>query len=153
MAIRAEDPSYAFSFAIDDDRAAYLIQQLIDFNQPHASQLWQRPPQPSAPLHIYALDTSDALIGGVIGRTNAIPEWLEITVLWVATDQRGHGLGRQLLRLAETEAKRRGCRYARVNTSQFQAPGFYSKLGYSLYGQLENCPQGETVYHFHKALT
>ncbi len=152
MATPAQDPEYAFSFAVDDDRAAYLTQQLIDFSQPHASPLWQHPPQPSAPLHIYALDISDALIGGVLGRTNSIPEWLEISVLWVAAGHRGHGLGRRLVSLAEAEAKQRSCRYVRVNTSQFQAPGFYPKLGYSLYGQLENCPQGETVYYFHKAL-
>jgi len=54
--------------------------------------------------------------------------------------------------LAEAEAKCRGCRYARVNTAQFQAPGFYTKLGYTCYGQLENCPQGETIAYFHKVL-
>jgi GNAT superfamily N-acetyltransferase len=151
MATHTED-QYAFSFAVNDERAAYLTQQLIEFNQPHTSPSWQHPPQPQAPLHIYAHDTSDVLIGGLIGRTNAIPEWLEMTVLWVEASHRGHGLGRQLVHLAEAEAKRRGCRYVRVSTSQFQAPGFYSKLGYSLYGQLENCPQGETVYYFHKAL-
>jgi GNAT superfamily N-acetyltransferase len=152
MATDAEEPAYTFSFAINDDWAAYLTQQLIAFNQPHASPLWQHPPYPPAPLQLYAQDTADTIIGGVIGRTNAIPEWLEITILWVDAAHRGHGLGRQLLHQAEAEAKRRGCRYARVTTAQFQAPGFYNKLGYARYGQLENCPQGETIFYLHKVL-
>jgi ribosomal protein S18 acetylase RimI-like enzyme len=40
MATDAEEPAYAFSFAVNDDWAAYLTQQLIAFNQPHASPLW-----------------------------------------------------------------------------------------------------------------
>jgi ribosomal protein S18 acetylase RimI-like enzyme len=152
MATDAEEPGYAFSFAVNDDWAAYLTQQLIAFNQPHASPLWQHPPYPPAPLQLYAHDAAGTITGGVIGRTNAIPEWLEITILWVDTAHRGRGLGRQLMHQAEAEAKRRSCRYARVNTAQFQAPGFYIKLGYARYGQLENCPQGETISYFHKEL-
>jgi hypothetical protein len=74
MTTDTEESAYAFSFAINDDHAAYLTRQLIAFNQPHASPLWQRPPSPPAPLQLYAQDTAGAIIGGVIGRTNAIPE-------------------------------------------------------------------------------
>lgn len=31
-------------------------------------------------------------------------------------------------------------------------PGFYERLGYSLYGKLEKCPPGETVYYYWKEL-
>ena len=54
---------------------------------------------------------------------------------------------------AEQEARRRGCRYARLATGNYQAPDFYPKLGYVLYGTLENCPAGVTVYYFYKELT
>jgi GNAT superfamily N-acetyltransferase len=53
---------------------------------------------------------------------------------------------------AEREALRRGCHYARLATGNFQAPVFYQKLGYTLYGTLENCPPGETVFYFWKKL-
>jgi GNAT superfamily N-acetyltransferase len=152
MATDAEESVYAFSFAVNDERAAYLMQQLIAFNLPHASPLWQHPPHPPAPLQLYAQDAAGTVIGGVIGRTNAIPEWLEITIVWVDATYRGHGLGRHLVHLAEAEATRRGCRHARVNTAQFQAPDFYTKLGYTCYGKLENCPQGQTISYFHKVL-
>ena len=150
MTTSAMNPSYTFSLAVNDDRADYVTRRLIELYQAHASPLWSNPPLSPAPLHIYATDASDSVIGGLIGRTNTIPEWLEITVLWVEAHLRGRGVGRELMHVAEEEAKRRGCRYARVNTTQFQAPGFYPRLGYILYGQLDNCPQGETVYYFYK---
>ena len=45
-------------------------------------------------------------------------------------DLRGQGIGSQLLQQAESEAKKRNCRFAFVNTYQFQAPAFYQKQGY-----------------------
>jgi hypothetical protein len=39
MTTDAEESAYTFSFAINDDQAAYLTQQLIAFKQPHASPL------------------------------------------------------------------------------------------------------------------
>jgi ribosomal protein S18 acetylase RimI-like enzyme len=48
--------------------------------------------------------------------------------------------------------RRRDKPNARLATSNFQAPGFYERLGYSLYGKLENCPPGETAYYYWKEL-
>lgn len=53
---------------------------------------------------------------------------------------------------AEQEALRRGCHYARLATSDYQAPEFYPKLGFILYGQLAYCPPGESVTYFWKPL-
>jgi GNAT superfamily N-acetyltransferase len=114
--------------------------------------LWQTPPQPAAPLHLYAVDEEGLVIGGLIGSTHEIPDWFQIDVIWVAEAWRRQGLGRQPMQLAEEEAKGRRCRYARLATSDYQAPDFYNKLGYQLYGRLDNCPQGETVYYFWKEL-
>ena len=50
------------------------------------------------------------------------------------------------------EAIQRGCRYARLSTSDYQAPEFYPKLGYTRYGLLADCPPGETVSYFWKPL-
>jgi hypothetical protein len=43
---------------------------------------------------------------------------------------------------AEEEAIRRGCCHAYLDTFDFQAPGFYRKLGYSEWGVLEDFPPG-----------
>lgn len=56
------------------------------------------------------------------------------------------------MRQAEQAAVAQGCRYARLATSHYQAPGFYAKLGYIQYGYLENCPPGEHLAYFWKPL-
>ena len=143
---------YSFVFEPSEDRAKYVTDQLIEFNRTRQSPLWSNPVQSSAPLQIFALDANGSVMGGLIGKTNAIPEWLEVSTIWVAEDQRGQGIGHHLMRLAEEEAKRRSCRYARLVTSDYQAPDFYVKAGYQLYGKLENFPRGETDYYFYKEL-
>lgn len=143
---------YQFSIEIDEAREEYVTTKLVEYNKPFASPLWDNPPHPRAPLQIYVTDTQGIIMGGLIGRTHAIPEWLEITVIWVNEAMRGHGIGRELMRLAEAEAQERGCHFVKLSTSHYQAPEFYYKLGYRLYGKLENLPRGETDYFFTKEL-
>ena len=152
MSASSEPSRCSFILQISEERSEYVTNKLREFNRPRRSLLWPNPPQPSAPLQIYALDDKGFVVGGLIGRTNEIPEWLEVSVIWVAEDQRGQGTGRHLMGLADEEAKRRGCRYARLATGDYQSPDFYRKVGYRLYGELLNCPRGETVYYFCKEL-
>jgi len=143
-----------FDLAASDEREEYLTDRLVEFNRAHAEQ-WEENHDSryeDAPLHVYALDQQGEIAGGVVGRTHGLRAWLEIGVVWVEEGWRGQGIGRELMRRAEEEARRRGCLYARAATSQYQAPGFYEKLGYSMYGKLENCPPGETAYYYRKDL-
>ena len=52
--------------------------------------------------------------------------------------------------MAEEEARRRGCRHAYTTTFSFQAPGFYTRLGFRIVGQLADYPQGATYYWLRK---
>jgi len=143
---------YTFDLALSQEREAYVTNKLIAFNQSRSKADIQGSQTPSAPapLHIYILNEEGTVVGGLIGRTHYIQAWLEISIIWVDESVRSQGLGRQLMAQAEAEARQRGCRYARAATSDFQAPDFYAKIGYSVYGRLENCPPGETVYYFYK---
>jgi ribosomal protein S18 acetylase RimI-like enzyme len=145
-------PQYTITSEASTLLSDNLVAELRRFNQGKASPLWEKRPRPAESLQFYLLDAKGNLIGGIQGRTHQIPEWLEITVLWVAEEMRKQGLGRELMHMAEDEARARGCRYARLATSEYQAPGFYRKLGYREYGMLENCPREETVYYFCKEL-
>ena len=144
-----------FDTTINPNYEDQLTQRLIAYNKSRAP-LWEQNYNDafkSSPIHIFLLDGEGRVIGGLIGRTHYLRCWLEVTVLWVDEDRRGLGLASELMRRAEVEATRRGCLYARVSTSDYQAPGFYEKAGYTLYGRLENCPPGDTVFYYRKVFS
>ncbi len=147
-------PPYTLMLTVSEAWEAAITEELLLFNRQHAPAMaLEPPPHPHAPLHVYALNTNGTLIGGVVGRTHSIPLWLEVRLVWVEESYRRQELGRQLMTRAEQEARQRDCQYARVATSQYQAPSFYAKLGYMVYGTLEHCPPGETVSYFWKPLS
>jgi hypothetical protein len=47
---------------------------------------------------------------------------------------------------AEGRAVERGCHSAWVDTFSFQAPGFYPKLGYEVFGELDYPPGHKRIF-------
>jgi ribosomal protein S18 acetylase RimI-like enzyme len=92
----------------------------------------------------------DRLVAGLMAAT--VWRWLSIDVLWVSPELRGQGYGRRLVTEAETVAQARGCRHARVDTFDFQARTFYEQLGYRIYGELPDFPDGHRQFHLFKHL-
>jgi GNAT superfamily N-acetyltransferase len=62
--------------------------------------------------------------------------------VWIDERFRGQGYGERMLAAAEDEARRRGCAHAHLDTLSFQARPFYEKLGYRVYGVLDDFPAG-----------
>jgi hypothetical protein len=54
--------------------------------------------------------------------------------------------------MAEAEAVRRGCHGAQLDTYSFQAQGFYEKLGYAVFGIVEDYPSGHSRIYLSKRL-
>ena len=104
----------------------------------------------SEPLNIYVEDDSGELMAGLVAET--FGNWLEIEYLFVKEDLRGQGIGSQLLQRAESEAKKRNCRFAFVNTYQFQAPAFYQKHGYKEVFTLKDYPFTGQRHYYQKDL-
>ncbi|HKW46528.1 MAG TPA: GNAT family N-acetyltransferase [Gemmatimonadaceae bacterium] len=100
------------------------------------------------PLNLALRRRNGALVGGLYGAT--MWTWLLIDGLWVAAEIRGRGLGRDLLTAAETAAIERGCRGAWLGTFDFQARGFYERLGYTVFAELSGFPPGHAHYHLKK---
>lgn len=100
----------------------------------------------------YLVRSRDSTIaGGVVAQIYW--NWLYIDLMWVREDLRGRGYGHQLLTLVEEDARRRGAAHAFLDTFSFQAPGFYQKHGYRVFGQLADFPAGQQRFFMTKALT
>lgn len=122
----------------------YIGNNLSDFNAQQAGD-------EQSQRICYVLQTSaQEIAGGVIAVVYW--DWLYIDLMWIKDELRGQGYGRQLLALAEEEGKRRGARHAHLDTFSFQAPGFYEKHGYRVFGELKDFPLGHTRYYMTKDL-
>ena len=95
-------------------------------------------------LAVLIEDAEGACVGGLWGRTSY--GWLFTEVLFVPAELRGRGLGANILGRAEDEARARGCRGAWLDTFEFQARGFYERLGYRLFGELADYPTGSRFF-------
>lgn len=135
----------------DKEKSAYINAQIKAFNNiysPH--HLAARQPEAITPLEIYIQDKQGNLCGGLVASTYW--GWLFIDDFWIMDALRGKGYGRILLKNAEKEAKKRGCKAAWLKTFSFQARAFYQKCGYHVVGQLDDYPPGETFYWMRKDL-
>ena len=101
-------------------------------------------------LCFIVINSDGKVVGGVIGATYW--DWLNINLMWIEEDLRTLGFGKQLMGLAEEKARLRGAKHAYLDTFSFQAPNFYKKLGYEVFGELEDFPQGHQRYFMKKEL-
>lgn len=108
------------------------------------------PERGSAAFALVIRDHAGKLLGGL--NSSVSYKWLYIETLWVAAQARHHGYGRNLVLRAEEEGRILGCRNAWLDTFSFQARGFYEKLGYTVFGQLDEFPPGHQRYFLRKAL-
>jgi GNAT superfamily N-acetyltransferase len=95
-------------------------------------------------------DSAGCVAGGLWGRTAY--GWLFVELLFVPEAMRGRGVGRELMHRAEREAVARGCHSAWLDTFEFQARGFYERLGYKRFGELQGYPVGSARYFLEKHL-
>ena len=99
----------------------------------------------------FVLRAPDAeIVGGVIGATYW--DWLHVDLMWIKEEFRGRGYGHRLLTLAEHKARQRGAKNAYLDTFSFQAPEFYEKLGYEVFGELPDFPAGQQRFFMRKTL-
>lgn len=100
----------------------------------------------SGDIGVYVRDDNGAMLGGLIGVRKG--DWLNIEYLWVSASVRGSGVGSQLIKAAEDDARGKGCRHALVDTVSFQARPFYEKQGYQLQMSLPDYPYPGMQRHY-----
>lgn len=121
-----------------------IYESIVQYNLGKIGDHW------TGRLTIFARDSNQRLLGGIIGFTDR--GWLRIELLGILELWRRQGIGARLLEAAETEARSRGCHSAWLDTFSFQALPFYQRHGYTVFGQLERYPDAHTRYFVQKAL-
>ena len=135
----------ALTDAPSPDAREAILNGLVQFN------IEQAGPNDWRTLAVLITDRATGeTVGGLWGRTSS--KWLFVELLFIPEAHRGSGIGVSLMRQAEAEAIRRGCIGAWLDTFSYQAPGFYQRLGYTLFGTIEDYPPGHHRCFFKKRL-
>lgn len=100
------------------------------------------------PIAVLARDPQAVLVAGAVGTINW--NWLHIQLVWVTEPRRRTGLGTRLLHEIEQAAAQRGCTRAHLDTFSYQARPFYERLGYRVFGVLEDYPPGHQRFFMAK---
>lgn len=129
----------------DEGMREQIVAPLVQYNESKAG------PSEYRPLVVALQDASGQVVGGMWGATGY--GWLFTQLLAVPESARGQGVGKRLMQLAEQEALARGCHSAWLDTHEFQARGFYERLGYVCFGELQNYPRGFSRIFLQKSLT
>ncbi len=89
-------------------------------------------------VSLFVRDESGKLRGGLTAEMWA--DWLHVKVLWLDEALRRQGLGSRLLAQAEDEARAHRCKGVFLETFSFQAPRFYARHGYEVFGKIDEYP-------------
>jgi len=89
-------------------------------------------------------------VGGLWGRCGY--DWLFVELLAVPEEHRGANYGRALMEQAEAIARANDCVGIWLDTYEFQARGFYEKLGFEIFGTLDDHPVGQRRFFLRKRL-
>ncbi|MCL1095672.1 GNAT family N-acetyltransferase [Shewanella kaireitica] len=102
------------------------------------------------PLGLKMEGDNGELLAGFSGRT--FGNWLMIDNLWVSENLRGQNIGHQLLVEAERLALAKGCKFAILDTLNFQAKPFYEARGYQVQWTQAAYPKTGCKYFMVKTL-
>ncbi|WP_340022016.1 GNAT family N-acetyltransferase [Paenibacillus sp. FSL K6-1096] len=125
---------------------AYIENGLIAFNLQHfPDELKGRYQE----IQLSLRDGDGLVHGGLTGEI--CWNWLEVEYLYVDEAYRKLGYGMKLLQEAERLARENQCDFIKLDTLSFQAPDFYVKQGFEVYGTILNAG-GHTHYYLKKNL-
>ena len=77
---------------------------------------------------------------------------LRISQLLVMPEARGKGIGKALMEKAFEHGRQHGCSWAAVETLNYQARGFYEKLGFEVEFERHGYDHGCVLYYLRKSL-
>ncbi len=107
--------------------------------------------KPVIPYAYFLKNTQGVILGGINGCV--LYGYLTIDQLWIEESLRGNDFGKELMQLAENFGISHQCRYASVNTMDWEAKDFYIKLGYQIEFQREGYDNSSIFYFLKKTLS
>ncbi|MCW8407512.1 GNAT family N-acetyltransferase [Legionella sp. PATHC035] len=102
------------------------------------------------PFIIHAQNEVSEVLGGIKG--DIFGTLCRVFTVWIHEQYRRQGLGRELFDQLDVFAKENHCQMIQLDTAEFQAKGFYEKLGYQVIATLPNNFMGYTSYILRKNL-
>jgi len=93
-------------------------------------------------------DSTDDVIGGLLAFTTM--RNLVVELVWLDERYRGRGLGRKLILEAERIAQEHGCIAVQASALSFQSPGFFRRMGYTVFGMSDGYPDPVKEYYLIK---
>ncbi len=127
------------------DESDYIRKKVIEHNM---EQLPDELKTPNEDISFILKDEKGVIVGGITA--NMFWHHMHIEFLWVDKSHRKEGYGSKLLKRMEEFAIHKGCRFIYLDTFSFQAPEFYKKNGYEIFGTIENHPKGFNQYFLQK---
>ncbi len=106
--------------------------------------------EPGLAVQLGLKDEDGEIRGALAGRATYRSFWIDL--LWIDEGCRGRGHGTRLVHEAEKIAKEQGCISVQTSTYSFQAPKFYRALGYEVFGEFDDYPDGIRKYFLGKKL-
>jgi len=121
-----------------------IIDPLIAYNEAQVG------PRNKKDFAFFVRSETGEFAGGLLGFTH----WNHFFVSAIFVDEkaRGEGIGRELMQRAEALALRQGCETIYLDTFDYQAPGFYEKLGFKTFGTLNDYPTGHQRFYLVKPI-
>lgn len=127
-----------------------LLQIGTFLDQHNMNNNLQIPAYESIPFSLAAYE-GEQYIGGVTGSM----AWGLLYIRYLAVDPvyRGQGVGAKLLQAIEDQARQQGARISELTTMSWQAPHFYIKYEYVIFGEIKDIPiEGQSKIYLQKRL-
>ncbi|MBW7477565.1 GNAT family N-acetyltransferase [Paenibacillus oenotherae] len=131
-----------------EEEVNYVRDQLVSFNREQAPASTGLADYET--VNVLLKDRTGQVQGGVLGQIFC--SVLYIGILWIDENHRKGGYGGKLLHAAEEIAKGKGCGMLHLDTFSFQAPDFYLKHGFQIFGTLEGYSGGIKRFYLKKDL-
>lgn len=130
-----------------EEEKTYICRGLFQYNVDATAGVLTKP---GISIELFLKDDAGQVMGGILCDTFSYCVYID--VLWVDERLRGQGYGEDLMTAAEKIARENGCTFAHTTTFSYQAPDFYQRMGYQIFGEIDDYPNGIKQYFLKKKL-